>query len=57
VIPHLKAALEYDPEYSAAWKVLGKALSEIGDINQAIGVYEKGILVADKKRISLTCGF
>jgi len=49
VIPHLKAALEYDPEYSAAWKVLGKALAEIGDKNQAIEAYEKGILVAEEK--------
>lgn len=48
-IPHLKAAIEFDPEYSAAWKILGKALVEIGDKEQAIKVYEKGILVAEKK--------
>lgn len=48
-VPHLKAAIEFDPEYSAAWKVLGKALVEIGDKQQAIEVYKKGILVAEKK--------
>ncbi|MCW8929594.1 MAG: tetratricopeptide repeat protein [Gammaproteobacteria bacterium] len=48
-IPHLKAAIEFDPEYSAAWKVLGKALVDVGDKEQAIQVYEKGLLVAEKK--------
>lgn len=48
-IPHLQAALEFDPEYSAAWKILGKALVETGDKEQAIQVYKKGILVAEKK--------
>lgn len=48
-IPHLKAAIEFDPDYSAAWKILGKALAETGDKEEAITVYEKGLLVADKK--------
>jgi tetratricopeptide (TPR) repeat protein len=48
-IPHLKVALKFDPTYSAAWKILGKALSEIGDKNQAIETFEKGILVAEEK--------
>lgn len=48
-IPHLQAALKFDTEYSAAWKVLGKALAESGDIKQAIDAYEKGIVVAEKK--------
>lgn len=48
-IPHLKAALEFDPDYSAAWKILGKALVETGNKEEAITVYEKGLLVADKK--------
>ncbi|MCU7800581.1 MAG: tetratricopeptide repeat protein [gamma proteobacterium symbiont of Lucinoma myriamae] len=48
-ISHLKAAIEFDPEYSAAWKILGKALVEIGDKEQAIEAYKKGIVVAEKK--------
>lgn len=48
-IAHLKVALEFDPNYSAAWKVLGKALAEMGDKKQAIKVYEQGLLVAEKK--------
>ncbi|MFK5984374.1 MAG: tetratricopeptide repeat protein [Pseudomonadota bacterium] len=49
-IPHLKAALEFDPQYSAAWKVLGRALVKVGDNQQAIEVYEKGLLVAENKK-------
>ena len=48
-IPHLKAALEFDPQYSAAWKILAKSQSELGQINQAIDSYEKGMAVAEKK--------
>lgn len=48
-IPHLKAAIKFDPEYSAAWKILGKALAETGEKNQAIEVFEKGMSVANKK--------
>jgi predicted Zn-dependent protease len=48
-IPHLRVAIEFDPEYSAAWKILGKALVETGDKEEAIKVYKKGLIVADKK--------
>ncbi len=48
-IPHLRAAIKFDPEYSAAWKILGKALVEIDDKEEAIKVYKKGLIVADKK--------
>ncbi|MCU7837666.1 MAG: tetratricopeptide repeat protein [gamma proteobacterium symbiont of Taylorina sp.] len=48
-IPHLKAAIEFDPKYSAAWKILGKALVDVGDKEQAIVVYENGLLVAEEK--------
>ncbi|MDX2504949.1 MAG: tetratricopeptide repeat protein [Gammaproteobacteria bacterium] len=48
-VSHLQAALKFDPEYSAAWKLLGKALAEIGENSQAIESYEKGIAVAEHK--------
>lgn len=48
-VPHLKAALEFDPEYSAAWKLLGKALAQSGAKPQAVDAYEKGIAIAEKK--------
>ncbi len=45
-VPHLRAALKHDPGYSAAWRALGKALTETGDTHEAIEVYTRGIEVA-----------
>ena len=39
-------ALVFDPNYSAAWKLLGKSLAETGDTAGAIDAYERGIAVA-----------
>lgn len=46
---HLRKAVELDPNYSAAWKLLGKALTEAGDATQAMQTYRQGIEVAEKK--------
>lgn len=46
---HLRAALAHDAEYSAAWKLLGKAVLAAGDAEQAIEVYTQGIAVAEKR--------
>ena len=43
----LREALERDPGYSAAWKLLGKALSEAGRPDEALAAYEQGIVVAE----------
>lgn len=48
-IVHLEMAIEFDPEYSAAWKKFGNALEKSGRINEAIKAYNKGIKIADKK--------
>ena len=48
-VPHLRAALEHDPDYSAAWRALGKALSETGATQEAIDVYTRGIEVAQAR--------
>jgi predicted Zn-dependent protease len=45
----LRAALESDAQYSAAWKLLGKALAESGDIAAAREAYAEGIRVAEAK--------
>lgn len=39
-------ALAFDPNYSAAWKLLGKSLAQSGDTAGAIDAYERGIAVA-----------
>ena len=46
---HLREAVEKDPKYSAAWKLLGKALADAGRNDEAIKVYEDGIKVAEEK--------
>lgn len=46
---HLRAAVTQDPGYSAAWKLLGKALADAGRREEAIGAYRAGIEAAGRK--------
>lgn len=46
---HLRAAVEQDPEYSAAWKLYGKALAARGDAEAAARAFDTGIAVAEKR--------
>ena len=41
-VPHLRAALAFDPGYSVAWKWLGKALQGQGDLAGARAAWEAG---------------
>ena len=45
----LQEAVDKDPAYSAAWKLLGKALAEAGRQEEALAAYRQGIAVAEKK--------
>jgi len=42
-------AVDRDEKYSAAWKLLGKALAESGDIQAALDAYQRGLGVAEEK--------
>lgn len=42
-VEHLRAAVAQDPGYSAAWKLLGKALADAGDGAGAMQAYRSGI--------------
>lgn len=44
-----KAAVDRDPQYSAAWKALGKARADAGDHIGSLAAYEQGISVAEAK--------
>src|SRR5438093_8425135 len=46
---HLRAAVVRDKDYSAAWKLLGKALGDCGDRAGAIGAYRDGIEAAGRR--------
>lgn len=48
-IAHLREALRFDGEYSAAWKALGKALAQKGDHEEAVDVLGQGIKVAERR--------
>ena len=48
-VPHLRAATAQDPLYSAAWKLLGKALAEAGEAPEAMDAYRRGIEAAERK--------
>lgn len=48
-IPHLREAVSRDPRYSAAWKLLGKALADSGDAYGALEAYREGIGVAEHR--------
>jgi Flp pilus assembly protein TadD len=48
-VTHLGAAVEKDPGYSAAWKLLGSALTGSGRVEEALAAFRKGIEVAEKK--------
>lgn len=46
---HLAKAIEFDPSFSAAWKLFGKALQETGDKDRAADAFRTGIAVANEK--------
>lgn len=45
-IDHLRQAVDQNPRYSAAWKLLGEAHTRAGSKDRAIAVYERGIAAA-----------
>ena len=46
---HLREAVSRDPAYSAAWKLLGKALADSGQPAEALAAWKSGIEAAERK--------
>jgi len=46
---HLRQCVAQDPAYSAAWKLLGKALQQQGDLAAARTAWEQGVAAAQAK--------
>ena len=48
-VQHLRRAVELDRNYSAAWKLLGRSLADLGRHEEAIEAYRQGIEIASGK--------
>ena len=48
-LEHLREALARDPLYSAAWKTLGRVLTDLDRPEDALQAYRQGIQAAGKK--------
>ena len=48
-VAYFREALLHDPEYSAAWRALGKALEQTAAPAEALQAYRQGIPVAERK--------
>jgi len=48
-IEYLRDAVARDPMYSAAWKMLGKSLSETQQTDEALNAFRQGIEAAKQK--------
>ena len=46
---HLQRCVEFDPGYSAAWKLLGKALQAEGNTEAARQAWQQGLKAAQAK--------
>ncbi len=46
---HLERAVALDPNYTAAWKLYGKALAAAGRPADALAAYHSGIAVAQRR--------
>jgi Tfp pilus assembly protein PilF len=48
-VRHAEAAVRLDPQYSAAWKALGRALAAADRNAEALTAYERGAAVAEQR--------
>jgi hypothetical protein len=46
---HARIATELEPEYSAAWRLLGQAQAALGHTRDAMATFERGIEVAQQR--------
>lgn len=46
---HAGVAVELDPDYSAAWRLLGRACAALDDVDAAAEAFEQGIASAERR--------
>ena len=48
-LKHLQTAVEMDPQYTAAWKALGRLQLDMGDRDASRTAWQQGIVVAEQQ--------
>lgn len=46
---HAQVAVQLDPDYSAAWRLLGRVHQQLGQTGAAVRAFESGIAVAERQ--------
>jgi Tfp pilus assembly protein PilF len=46
---HAEVAVQADPDYSAAWRLLGRIQSDAGATEAAVETFKRGIAVAERR--------
>ena len=46
---HLHQAIEFDPDYSAAWRALGRLQLKVGDTDAAAATFRQGLAAARRR--------
>jgi len=47
-IAHLQRAVELEPDYTAAWRALGRALLDAGRAEQAVAAFDAGLAAVER---------
>ena len=48
-LQHVKFAVDMDPDYSAAWRLLGQVYSDLGQVDESKQAFERGIEIAERR--------
>ncbi len=48
-VEHAAVAVKLDADYSAAWRLLGQAQTEVGLLDEAVETYTRGIEAAERR--------
>lgn len=48
-LEQLRQALEFDPDYTAAWKLLGQLHNDLGHHSEALQAWQKGVDASSKR--------
>ncbi len=48
-LDHVKLAVTMDPDYSAAWRLLGQVCTDLGRVDEGREAFERGLEVAKRR--------